>query len=36
MSDPAYMLNINIDDIKTKTVERLISPLIHLVFFNLK
>jgi hypothetical protein len=30
-TDPAYVLNINIDDIKTKTVERLISPLVHLV-----
>jgi hypothetical protein len=30
-TDQAYALNISIDDIKTKTVERLISPLVHLV-----
>ncbi|KAL7073233.1 hypothetical protein ACQ4LE_007132 [Meloidogyne hapla] len=35
MAEAAYSLNFNIDDVKTKTVERLISPLIHLVtLFN--
>nr|CAD2199596.1 unnamed protein product [Meloidogyne enterolobii] len=29
--ETAYSLNFNIDDVKTKTVERLISPLIHLI-----
>jgi ribosomal protein S15P/S13E len=31
MTESTYSFNFNIDDVKTRTVERLISPLIHLL-----